>query len=71
MEMENQFYFLHSKKKYKLSDNELEERPLISRLGLHSASLRFTDLRGEQFFLEAPLPKDMKALLQQLAKNRK
>ncbi|MGN6195571.1 MAG: RluA family pseudouridine synthase [Ginsengibacter sp.] len=59
------------KKKYKLSDNELEERPLISRLGLHSASLCFTDLRGEQFFLEAPLPKDMKALLQQLAKNRK
>jgi 23S rRNA pseudouridine955/2504/2580 synthase/23S rRNA pseudouridine1911/1915/1917 synthase len=59
------------KKKYKLSDNELEERPLINRLGLHSASLRFTDLRGEQFFLEAPLPKDMKALLQQLAKNRK
>lgn len=59
------------KKKYKLSDNELEERPLISRLALHSASLRFTDIRGEQFFLEAPLPKDMKALLQQLRKNRK
>jgi 23S rRNA pseudouridine955/2504/2580 synthase/23S rRNA pseudouridine1911/1915/1917 synthase len=59
------------KKKYKLSHNELEERPLINRLALHSASLRFTDMRGEQFFLEAPLLKDMKALLQQLKKNRK
>jgi len=58
------------KKKYKLGDNELEERPLINRLALHSASLRFTDMHGEQFFLEAPLPKDMKALLQQLKKNR-
>jgi 23S rRNA pseudouridine955/2504/2580 synthase/23S rRNA pseudouridine1911/1915/1917 synthase len=58
------------KKKYKLSDNELKERPLISRLALHSASLRFTDRHGEEFFLEAPLPKDMKALLQQLKKNR-
>lgn len=59
------------KKKYKLSDNELEERPLISRLALHSGSLRFTDIRGDQFFVEAPLPKDMKALLQQLRNNRK
>jgi 23S rRNA pseudouridine955/2504/2580 synthase/23S rRNA pseudouridine1911/1915/1917 synthase len=58
------------KKKYKLSDNELEERPLISRLALHSASLHFTDRYGEEFFLKAPLPKDMKALLQQLKKNR-
>jgi len=59
------------KKKYKLSDNELEERPLISRLALHSTSLHFTDIHQKEFFIEAPLPKDMKALLQQLAKNRK
>jgi 23S rRNA pseudouridine955/2504/2580 synthase/23S rRNA pseudouridine1911/1915/1917 synthase len=59
------------KKKYKLSDNELEERPLISRLALHSASLHFRDIYQKEFFIEAPLPKDMKALLQQLAKNRK
>lgn len=58
------------KKKYKLSDNDLEERPLISRLGLHSASLQFTDVHGKTFLIEAPLPKDMKALLQQLKKNR-
>lgn len=59
------------KKKYKLSQNELEERPIISRLGLHSHSLHFKDSSEKEFFLEAPLPKDMKALMQQLKKNRK
>lgn len=58
------------KKKYKLSQNDLEERPIISRLALHSASLHFTDIHHKEFFIEAPLPKDMKALLQQLKKNR-
>jgi 23S rRNA pseudouridine955/2504/2580 synthase/23S rRNA pseudouridine1911/1915/1917 synthase len=58
------------KKKYKLSQNELEERPIISRLGLHSLSLKFSDTRQKYFYIEAPLPKDMKALLQQLKKNR-
>jgi 23S rRNA pseudouridine1911/1915/1917 synthase len=59
------------KKKYKLSQNELEERSIISRLGLHSFSLRFKDVNTKDFFIEAPLPKDMIALLQQLKKNRK
>lgn len=58
------------KKKYKLSQDELEERPIISRLGLHSFSLHFKDVNHKDFFIEAPLPKDMKALLQQLKKNR-
>ncbi len=59
------------KKKYKLSDNDIEERPLINRLALHSANLHFTNNFGKEFFIEAPLPKDMKALLQQLRKNRR
>ena len=59
------------KKKYKLSQNELEERPIISRLALHSFILHFKDIHHKDFFLEAPLPKDMRALLQQLKKNRK
>lgn len=59
------------KKKYKLSQIDLEERPIISRLALHSASLRFTDIHKKEIFIEAPLPKDMKALLQQLRKNRR
>jgi len=58
------------KKKYKLSQHDLEERPIINRVGLHSHSLHFKDIRQEKFSLEAPLPKDMKALLQQLKKNR-
>lgn len=58
------------KKKYNLSKNDLEERPIISRLALHSHHLHFRDIHQKEFSLEAPLPKDMKALLQQLKKNR-
>ena len=59
------------KKKYKLSQHDLEERPIISRLALHSSSLLFKDIHQKAFSIEAPLPKDIKALLQQLKKNRK
>lgn len=59
------------KKKYKLSQHDEEERPIINRLALHSHSLHFKDQHEREFLLEAPLPKDMKALLQQLKKNRK
>lgn len=59
------------KKKYKLSQHDEEERPIINRLGLHSHSLSFTDLNHKKHTIEAELPKDMKALLQQLKKNRK
>jgi len=54
-------------KKFKLSANELEERPLLSRLALHSYQLQFV-LYGESFDLVAPLPKDLRATLQQLTK---
>ncbi|HSU51000.1 MAG TPA: RluA family pseudouridine synthase [Segetibacter sp.] len=59
------------KRKFKLSKNELEERPLLNRLALHSWQLKFTDAEGTQHELEAPLTKDLKALLQQLRKNRR
>ena len=59
------------KKKYKLSQHDLEERPIINRLGLHSHILIFTDSLHTKHTIEAPLPKDMKALLQQLKKNRR
>jgi 23S rRNA pseudouridine955/2504/2580 synthase/23S rRNA pseudouridine1911/1915/1917 synthase len=54
-------------KKFKLSNNELEERPMLSRLALHSSRLLF-ELNGEQFNLEAEVPKDLRATLQQLRK---
>jgi 23S rRNA pseudouridine955/2504/2580 synthase/23S rRNA pseudouridine1911/1915/1917 synthase len=56
------------KHKFKLSKNELEERPILNRLALHALSLQFIDVNGETRKLEAPLPKDLKALLQQLRK---
>ncbi|MDR3716506.1 MAG: RluA family pseudouridine synthase [Puia sp.] len=56
------------KRNYKLSKAEEEERPILQRLALHSRYLRFTDSRGVTHALEAPLPKDMRALLQQLRK---
>lgn len=56
------------KHRYKLSKNELEERPLLNRLGLHALSLQFLNTNGETIKLEAPLPKDLRALLQQLRK---
>ena len=58
------------KKKYNLSKNEEAEKPILSRLALHSASLKFT-LNNNQYFFEAALPKDLKALLQQLEKMNK
>ena len=59
------------KRKFKLSKNELEERPILNRLALHSSQLKFIDLEGTKHELEAPLAKDLKALLQQLRKNKK
>jgi 23S rRNA pseudouridine955/2504/2580 synthase/23S rRNA pseudouridine1911/1915/1917 synthase len=56
------------KSKFKLSKNELEERPLLNRLALHALRLKFTDLSNEQRELEAPIKKDLKATLQQLKK---
>jgi RluA family pseudouridine synthase len=46
-----------------------EERPLIARLALHAASLSIPDPRGgEAISVEAPLRRDMAALLKQLEK---
>jgi 23S rRNA pseudouridine955/2504/2580 synthase/23S rRNA pseudouridine1911/1915/1917 synthase len=58
-------------KKFKLSKNELEERPMLNRLALHAFQLGFTSLSGEKIELEAPLQKDLKATLQQIAKLRR
>ncbi len=57
------------KRKFKLSKNELEEKPLLNRLALHSLQLKFTDVKGIKHELEAPIPKDLKALIAQLRKN--
>jgi 23S rRNA pseudouridine1911/1915/1917 synthase len=56
------------KKKFKLSKDQEEERPMLARLALHSWQLGFTDVSGNNVELEAPVPKEMRALLQQLEK---
>jgi 23S rRNA pseudouridine955/2504/2580 synthase/23S rRNA pseudouridine1911/1915/1917 synthase len=56
------------KRHFKLSKSEEQERPILNRLALHSQLLHFQDEQGHYHTLEAPLPKDMRALLQQLKK---
>ena len=59
------------KSKFKLSKNELEERPLLKRLALHAYRLGFTKPGGEKLELQADLHKDLRATLQQLGKWKK
>ena len=59
------------KKNYKLSQDEEEERPILGRLALHAQRLAFTDAAGVPHSIEAPLPKDLRALVQQLRKWKK
>lgn len=61
-------YISSLKKNFKLSKLEEQERPILGRMALHSQLLHFQDEKGEFHTLEAPLPKDMRALMQQLRK---
>ena len=60
-------YLSALKHNYNLSKKEETEKPILSRLALHAASLKF-NLHNKEYFFQAPLPKDLKALLQQLRK---
>jgi 23S rRNA pseudouridine955/2504/2580 synthase/23S rRNA pseudouridine1911/1915/1917 synthase len=55
------------KRNFKLSKTAEEERPILARLALHSQKLQFS-LGGETYVLEAEIPKDLRAVLQQLKK---
>lgn len=57
------------RKKFNLSKTEEEERPILSRLALHASQLNF-ELNNKTYELEAELPKDLRALVQQLRKNK-
>lgn len=62
-------FFLSSvKRKFNLSKSEEEERPLLSRLALHAYRLVVESPQGEEISVEAPLPKDINAVVQQLRK---
>jgi 23S rRNA pseudouridine1911/1915/1917 synthase len=56
------------KKKFNLAKSAEEERPILNRLALHAAQLSFKDMQENVQTFEAPLPKDLRALLQQLRK---
>jgi 23S rRNA pseudouridine955/2504/2580 synthase/23S rRNA pseudouridine1911/1915/1917 synthase len=58
------------KSKFKLSKNEEEERPILPRLALHAWQLKINDLAGKTAEFEAPVPKDLRATLQQLEKRK-
>jgi 23S rRNA pseudouridine955/2504/2580 synthase len=46
-----------------------DEQPLMKRMALHAHSLEFALLSGEKVLVEAPYPKDFKALIKQLEAN--
>ena len=56
------------KKKFNLSKAEETEKPMVSRVALHSQELIFKDQSGVEHHLTANLPKDIRALVQQLKK---
>jgi len=62
------FFVSSLKRNYKHGEFE-EEKPILSRLALHSSKLAFTDAGGKKYSLEAEMPKDLRALLSQMRKN--
>jgi 23S rRNA pseudouridine1911/1915/1917 synthase len=61
-------YLSDFKKKFKLSINELDERPILSRLALHAHQIKFQDMDGQKIDIIAPLSKDMSATIKQMEK---
>lgn len=60
-------FFLSSiKKKYKVAQNQLEERPILNRLALHACELSFKDQNEELLTIQSSLPKDMSVMVKQL-----
>lgn len=65
------FYLSEIKPSY-IKKEDIEEKPLINRLTLHAKSLEFIHYRiNKAIKIEAPLPKDFRALLNQLRKVNK
>ena len=62
-------YISAVKKNYKLSKLEEEEKPMISRLALHSYRLTFTDQLGVAHDIKSEIPKTFQALMKQQGKR--
>ncbi len=61
-------YLSSVKKNFNLKKHT-EERPLISRVALHAQALHFKLMNDETKIVEAPYPKDIRALVNQLGKH--
>lgn len=62
-------YLSEIKKKFNLKKGT-EEQPLIQRFALHAHTLSFQLMNQETLEVKAPYPKDFRALMNQLDKNR-
>ncbi|HLT73273.1 MAG TPA: RluA family pseudouridine synthase [Cyclobacteriaceae bacterium] len=62
-------FFLSSVKRSFNLKKDTEEEALMKRVALHAFSIGFSDLSGETVKVEAPYPKDMRALIRQLELN--
>ncbi|MEO6488301.1 MAG: RluA family pseudouridine synthase [Ferruginibacter sp.] len=56
------------KKKFKLGQHDLTERPMLNRLALHSYKLCFEDMGGKTMEILTEMPKEFRVLMQQLKK---
>ncbi|MFZ6001940.1 MAG: RluA family pseudouridine synthase [Bacteroidota bacterium] len=61
-------YLSALKRGFKLKD-ATEEEPLMKRMALHAFSLQFEGLDGKKIEVQAPYPKDFRALINQLQNN--
>ncbi len=61
-------YLSEIKRNFNLK-KDTDEQPLIQRVALHASSLTFENLEGKETTVEAPMPKDMRALINQLEAN--
>lgn len=62
------FLLSNIKRKYRLSEKDEHEKPLLSRLALHAYKLEFDKEDGTHIVAEAVLPRDMAACVKQLNK---
>jgi 23S rRNA pseudouridine1911/1915/1917 synthase len=67
----SELYLSEIKRGYR-TGKDTDEKPFVSRCTLHAKSLAFTHpATGAAMKIEAPLPRDLNALLNQLRKNRR
>ncbi len=62
--------YLSDVKRHVNLKNDSEEQPLMQRFALHARQLEFKGTKGEPISVEAPYPKDFRALTNQLGKNK-